>query len=73
VVADRPLRGLLCIEQLTATRQCLHKLTRGPHEALAVSETAYAWVSGLLLQAVEAYKASLAKHPHPPAANLTRF
>jgi arylsulfatase A-like enzyme len=33
----------------------------------------YEWVSGPVLKAVEEYKASLAKHPNPPAANLTRF
>jgi arylsulfatase len=35
--------------------------------------TQYEWVSGPVLKAVEEYKASLAKHPNPPAANLTRF
>jgi arylsulfatase len=33
----------------------------------------YEWVMGPVLKAVEEYKASLAKHPNPPAANLTRF
>jgi arylsulfatase len=33
----------------------------------------YEWVIGPVLKAVEEYKASLAKHPNPPAANLTRF
>jgi arylsulfatase A-like enzyme len=35
--------------------------------------TMYEWVIGPVLKAVEEYKASLAKHPNPPAANLTRF
>jgi arylsulfatase A-like enzyme len=35
--------------------------------------TQYEWVIGPVLKAVEEYKASLAKHPNPPAANLTRF
>jgi arylsulfatase len=33
----------------------------------------YEWVIGPVLKAVEEYKTSLAKHPNPPAANLTRF
>ncbi len=33
----------------------------------------YEWVIGPVLKAVEEYKASLVKHPNPPAANLTRF
>jgi arylsulfatase A-like enzyme len=33
----------------------------------------YEWVIGPVLKAVEEYRASLAKHPNPPAANLTRF
>jgi arylsulfatase A-like enzyme len=33
----------------------------------------YEWVIGPVLKAVEEYKASVAKHPNPPAANLTRF
>jgi arylsulfatase A-like enzyme len=33
----------------------------------------YEWVSGPVLKAVEEYKASVAKYPNPPAANLTRF
>ncbi len=33
----------------------------------------YEWVIGPVLKAVEEYKESLAKHPNPPAANLTRF
>ena len=33
----------------------------------------YEWVIGPVLKAVEEYKKSLAKHPNPPAANLTRF
>jgi len=35
--------------------------------------TMYEWVIEPILKAVEEYKASLAKHPNPPAANLTRF
>ncbi len=33
----------------------------------------YEWVIGPVLRTVEEYKASVAKHPNPPAANLTRF
>jgi hypothetical protein len=33
----------------------------------------YEWVIGPVLTAVEQYKASLARHPNPPAANMTRF
>jgi arylsulfatase A-like enzyme len=33
----------------------------------------YEWVIGPVLKAVEQYKASLAKYPNPPAANMTRF
>jgi arylsulfatase len=33
----------------------------------------YEWVVGPVLKAVEQYKASLARHPNPPAANMTRF
>jgi arylsulfatase len=33
----------------------------------------YEWVIGPVLKAVEEYKASLAKSPNPPAANMTRF
>jgi arylsulfatase A-like enzyme len=33
----------------------------------------YEWVIGPVLKVVEQYKASLAKHPNPPAANMTRF
>ena len=33
----------------------------------------YEWVLGPLLKPVDEYKASLAKHPNPPAANMTRF
>lgn len=33
----------------------------------------YEWVIGPVLKAVDEYKESLAKHPNPPAANLTRF
>lgn len=31
------------------------------------------WVAGSLLKAIEEYKASVAKYPNPPAANMTRF
>jgi arylsulfatase A-like enzyme len=33
----------------------------------------YEWVIGPVLKMVEQYKASLAKDPNPPAANMTRF
>ncbi len=33
----------------------------------------YEWVIGPVLRAVAEYKASLEKHPNPPAANLTRW
>jgi arylsulfatase A-like enzyme len=33
----------------------------------------YEWVIGPTLKVVEEYKASLAKYPNPPAANITRF
>ncbi|MGX5736389.1 hypothetical protein [Bosea thiooxidans] len=33
----------------------------------------YEWVLGPVLKCVERYKESLAKHPNPPAANITRF
>jgi len=33
----------------------------------------YNWIVGLLLRAIEEYKASIAKSPNPPAANMTRF
>jgi arylsulfatase A-like enzyme len=33
----------------------------------------YEWVIGPVLKSVEDYKGSLAKHPNPPAANITRF
>jgi arylsulfatase len=33
----------------------------------------YEWVLGPLLKAVGEYKASVAKFPNPPAANMTRF
>ena len=35
--------------------------------------TMYEWVIGPVLKAVETYKASLIKHPNPPAANMTKF
>ena len=43
-----------------------------PREEYNISEQ-YEWNSGPLLQAIEEDKASLAQHPNPPAANLTRF
>ena len=39
------------------------------HNSGAMNE----WVIGPVLKAVEEYKASLAKSPNPPAANMTRF
>lgn len=33
----------------------------------------YEWVIGPILKSVEEYKDGLAKHPNPPAANITRF
>lgn len=33
----------------------------------------YEWVIGPVLKSVEQYKGSLARHPNPPAANMTRF
>jgi arylsulfatase len=33
----------------------------------------YDWVIGPVLKTVEEYKASLATHPNPPAANMTKF
>jgi arylsulfatase A-like enzyme len=43
-----------------------------PHEEHNISEL-YNWVFGPLLKEVGDYKASLAKYPNPPAANMTRF
>jgi hypothetical protein len=43
-----------------------------PHEEHNIGEM-YNWVFGPLLKAVEEYKASLAKAPNPPAANMTKF
>ena len=43
-----------------------------PHEEHNIGEM-YNWVFGPLLKAAEEYKASLAKNPNPPAANMTRF
>jgi arylsulfatase A-like enzyme len=43
-----------------------------PREEHNIGEM-YEWVAGPLLKAVEEYKASLAKYPNPPAANMTRF
>jgi arylsulfatase A-like enzyme len=43
-----------------------------PHEEHNIGEM-YNWVLGPLLKAVEEYKASLAKAPNPPAANMTKF
>jgi len=43
-----------------------------PHEDHNIGEM-YEWVIGPVLKAVEEYKGSLARHPNPPAANMTRF
>jgi arylsulfatase len=43
-----------------------------PREEHNIGEM-YEWVIGPVLKAVEQYKASLAQHPNPPAANMTRF
>jgi arylsulfatase A-like enzyme len=43
-----------------------------PHEDQNIGEM-YNWVIGPVLKAVEKYKASVAKYPNPPAANMTRF
>ena len=43
-----------------------------PHEEHNIAEL-YNWVLAPLLKAVGDYKASLAKNPNPPAANMTRF
>jgi hypothetical protein len=43
-----------------------------PREEHNIGEM-YEWVLGPLLKSVDEYKASLAKHPNPPAANITRF
>ena len=43
-----------------------------PREEHNIGEM-YEWVIGPVLKVVEQYKASLAKHPNPPAANMTRF
>jgi arylsulfatase len=43
-----------------------------PREGHNIGEM-YEWVIGPVLKAVEQYKASLTKHPNPPAANMTRF
>jgi arylsulfatase A-like enzyme len=43
-----------------------------PREEQNISEM-YNWVVGPVLKAVEEYKASLAKYPNPPAANMTKF
>ena len=43
-----------------------------PHEEHNIGEM-YEWVIGPALRVVEDYKASLVKHPNPPAANMTRF
>jgi len=43
-----------------------------PHEEQNIGEM-YNWVVGPLLKAVEEYKASLAKYPNPPPANMTKF
>jgi arylsulfatase len=43
-----------------------------PREEHNIGEM-YEWVLGPLLKAVGEYKASVAKYPNPPAANMTRF
>ena len=43
-----------------------------PREEHNIGEI-YNWVIGPLLKTVEAYKATLAKHPNSPAANMTKF
>ena len=43
-----------------------------PQEEHNIGEM-YNWVLGPLLKTVEEYKASLARSPNPPAANMTRF
>jgi arylsulfatase A-like enzyme len=43
-----------------------------PREEHNIGEI-YNWLAGPLLKAVEDYKASVAKYPNPPAANMTRF
>jgi len=43
-----------------------------PREEHNIGEM-YEWVIGPVLKAVQEYKASLVKHPNPPAANMTKF
>ena len=43
-----------------------------PREEHNIGEM-YNWVIGPLLNVVEKYKASLVRHPNPPAANMTKF
>jgi arylsulfatase len=43
-----------------------------PREEHNIGEM-YEWVIGPVLKAVEQYKASLVRHPNPPAANMTKF
>ena len=43
-----------------------------PHEDLAVAGV-FGWAAGPMLEVVEKYKATLKKHPNPPAANVTKF
>ena len=43
-----------------------------PREEHNIGEM-YNWVIGPVLKAVEEYKATLAKHPNSPAANMTKF
>ena len=43
-----------------------------PREEQNIGEL-YEWVIGPVLKAVEQYKATLANHPNPTAANMTRF
>ena len=43
-----------------------------PREEHNIGEM-YNWIVGPLLKTVEAYKATLSRHPNPPAANMTKF
>jgi hypothetical protein len=43
-----------------------------PHEDQNIGEM-YNWVLGPVLKVVEEYKASLARFPNPPPANMTKF
>jgi arylsulfatase len=43
-----------------------------PREEHNIAEM-YEWLLGPVLKAVGEYKATLDKHPNPPAANMTRW